>query len=719
MAQDNYMSKFKPSSYFFTDPSAITQVEVQAFGPKSADVYDLTARFTITETQAYAICKGAVLVQPQSNNANCVNLILRPYTQPIPGFNIKYFIYRGLKKSDFFSGNNVLPSSSGASDFIQKINESFSSFYTSTGQTAPTFEAKFIGYDPSKDDSLLLDDFFFKQSEYVESGGEFEEEGDMAFELPLIFEGASLGNFAAGERGIDVVLSYGDYKLPQPNSEFLFNLAYARSANAQISLTGLTDEFQKKLLKEQIFQFLDIAAFYGFHTGNGIVYLKSGTTATKKTGVAIYNDLLQSFYTKNKLYLYIQSDRTRSYDFYGNYAISDTNSNNLKIGIAENALAETVYGTDGWPVIVQSASQNHSNIENTLYLQLTTDNNVNTMLYGQIANIVNAQHNNFSNADDLALPNNPDGTAVGLTKILTLANPAVGPDGSKLNVVSFNILIYQGKVYQYKAGEELDENNQPVDVFASPNFFDDVFDQLDAEPLLKPNNDSSYSVLVSQRMKLINHYYNQTQYGISSVQTTRILDEIDTEDVNEPTLARVTYVSETVDTLNKSISLSGKISNDTKLSSSVSGGVITKKTYELPDPFYFDLIKITEGTQAINAPTLKTNDNTIPDKILLGLTLTEVENLVELVTSNLLVNAKIYLFDLFEDGSKLVSLENILYQKYKLGIVGEQNHNKPELFMPVQEIYVYSLDRKFHFTNNYSSNMKLQVKSDYTINKTL
>lgn len=63
MAQDSYISKFKPSSCFFTDPAAFTQAQAQAFGPKSADLYDLTARFTITEAKAYAICKGAVLVK--------------------------------------------------------------------------------------------------------------------------------------------------------------------------------------------------------------------------------------------------------------------------------------------------------------------------------------------------------------------------------------------------------------------------------------------------------------------------------------------------------------------------------------------------------------------------------------------------------------------------------------------------------------------------------
>src|SRR5680860_778530 len=83
----------------------LTQIQDHAFGPKpgdETDVFRVTSRFTATvDTSAYAIVKGKMMVQP-GVVAGTVNLILRPFTQPIPGFTpVKYIIYRGLKESDF------------------------------------------------------------------------------------------------------------------------------------------------------------------------------------------------------------------------------------------------------------------------------------------------------------------------------------------------------------------------------------------------------------------------------------------------------------------------------------------------------------------------------------------------------------------------------------------------------------------------------------------
>src|SRR5690349_2215162 len=100
---------FAPRSYFFTDPAAITQTEDQAFGPVSENKFRLTSNFTITGSgsPAYAVCKSVVFIQPQKGNDTKVNLILRPYSQPVSGINIKYFVYRGLNKTDFFNGLEV------------------------------------------------------------------------------------------------------------------------------------------------------------------------------------------------------------------------------------------------------------------------------------------------------------------------------------------------------------------------------------------------------------------------------------------------------------------------------------------------------------------------------------------------------------------------------------------------------------------------------------
>ncbi|MBS1520282.1 MAG: hypothetical protein JST50_04760 [Bacteroidetes bacterium] len=698
-------STFSPNSFFFTDPAAISQVEDQAFGPVSADEYRLTSKFTIAaNANAYAICTGVVLVQPTADSDK-VNLILRPFKQPITGLNIKYFIYRGLSIGDFFdsTNTNVIAADSNTSDFINKINASFAAYYTSTQQTAPDFLAKYIGFDEANQpDSMLISDLFFKIANYT-SG----TEDTHAFELPLITAGASLGQFVAGECGIDVVLDYGDYQLPTPNDQFVFDLSYARSAEASIDLTSETDDFKKKLLKEQIFQFLDVAAYYGFHYGNGVVQTSDGSGSTTNNKADAIYTLIQNFFTKNCLYLYIQSDRTRSYNFYGNYQISDTDTNNLKIGDTEDALNEVVYSSNGWPLMIINAPDGITDATSSLFLQFVTDNNDNTILYGQVAQIENATGNNFFSPDDLRQAPNTDGTTSNFTEIVQIANPVTGTDGSKTYVATFNILIYQGQTYDYVTGETTtDSNGNTINVTAQPAFFDDVFGELNATPIFKTTDSSSYSVVSSQRLKLINHFYNNVQYGASAVQTLIVNDVLDTGDSSNPSLNRVIYVSEAADTLNNTISVTGTVSADTQTFPTQSGTASGNETYQLPSSCYYNITVFTDDTDQINGLSINSTDNSISSKILLGLTKDENDLVKALNGDNSLTNVRLYLVALFDSGNELVSVENTIYQKFKAGVVGEDANGQLQLKLPDTDVNVYSLDQKYYFTKAYSDYMK-------------
>jgi hypothetical protein len=716
---------FAPQSHFFIDPSAFTQAQGEAFGPVSASEFRLTSQFTVSAaTRAYAVCKGVVLLQPQANAPGKVNLILRPFSQPLQKVNIKYFIYRGLNAADFISGTSVAPASAGSSAFLTKINADFASFYTSRNETVPPFLATYIGYEPGAPGTKYIDDYFFSLSTAEEVNGEVVEDEEEAFELPLADGGTWLGNFAAGSCGMDVVLSYGDYRLPEPNDEFRFDLAYARAMQASITLPAGTD-YQKKVLKEQIFQFLDIAAYYGFHTTSdaGRVILPQPTgEPVKKTGIAIYNDLLQHFHTKNRLYLYIQSDRGRSYNFYGNYFIGENSPNSLKIGATEATMAEAEYGTNGWPLMIIDSAQAHNEAVNTVYLQLVTDGNVNTALYGQLATLTSGT-NNFMNAEQLILPPDEEGELGPLTAFITLSNGNAGPSGAKVNTAGISLLIYQGVTSQFKAGVTVDDLGNPVDVMAVPNFFDDVFGEIDAQPLLVSSGSTSYCMTVSQKLGIVNQYYNRAQQGLSAVQTSRVHDTIETGET-PPTLARVTYITEAVDVLTNAVSVTGSTTNATTSSPSVTGSVSGSKTYQLPQPYYCELTLFTDSTKTITGLTLQTTDGSVPDKIILGITKTEHDRLKALVTANTLRNARLFLQDLFEDGNELVSAENMSYQKYKAGIVGETGEGGLELLLPEEEVMVYSVDRLVHFSEGYSKYivgkpatdlvLDLNVKLDFT-----
>jgi hypothetical protein len=701
-------------SHFFIESGGFSQNdETQSFGPVSPGEFRLTSKFTLASPKkAFSICKGVILVQPQTGDTTKVNLILRPYKQPFPGLNVKYFIYRGLQKSDFFTGTEpTIISGSGTSDFINKINTDFHAFNDNRKDAqnnpipVPAFTAKYIGYDTAILDSVLLSSLFFKESEFVAAGNTFDEKDN--FELPLIDIGKSLGNFAIGECGIDVVLNYGDYKHNFNNSEFVFNLEYARKAEAKITLAGTP--LEQKLQREQSTQFIDIAAFYGLYTSEGKVTVDVAGTKADKKGTAIYNEVINNFATKNNWYIYIQGDRTRSYDFYGDYKIiKGTGTANIKTGLLADpdtqvaAMTEGQYGTKGWPLMINTQEQATHPANNKLYLQLVTDNNNNAALYGQIANITNAQKDNFFNADGLRLPADANGNYSRLTTTVQLTTPAT-TDGK--NIANLSLLLYQGVSYDYKAGTTQDANGNTIPLNGQPNFFDDVFSLISAEPLLKLNDDSAFSKMTSEKLNLINQYYDKKQQGITAVQTLTVNDVIETGVEATPTLARVTYLTEAGDVMNNAVSTTGSTTPDTKTSASASGAVTKSKTYELPDPYYYNLKLFTDSTQTITGLELKTVDGSTPNKIILGLTKAENDSIKAKITDGL-KNPRLFLIDLFEDGNELLSPENIKYQKYKVAIVAENTNGSRELFSPATDLMVYSLDRKYHFSKGYSENMR-------------
>ena len=112
---------------------------------------------------------------------------------------------------------------------------------------------------------------------------------------------------------------------------------------------------------------------------------------------------------------------------------------------------------------------------------------------------------------------------------------------------------------------------------------------------------------------------------------------------------------------------------------------------------------------------LKKLDNSTSGKIILGITQAENEKLKELITNDS-KNPRLFLLDLFEDGSELISPENIKYQKYKVAIVIENPKGNNELKEPTDSLFVYSLDRNYHFSKSYSEYMpEQQFDSKYLI----
>src|SRR3954465_9964217 len=100
-------------SFFAAEADLPLQLATQAFGPVSGSTgtqYRLSSLFTESLTanpvMAHAVVSGKVLFLVSASGTSRYNIILRPSTQ-IPGLPaVKYFIYRGILKSDFLDGSN-------------------------------------------------------------------------------------------------------------------------------------------------------------------------------------------------------------------------------------------------------------------------------------------------------------------------------------------------------------------------------------------------------------------------------------------------------------------------------------------------------------------------------------------------------------------------------------------------------------------------------------
>lgn len=685
---------FTPISHFFTEPQSIAQSPGQSFGAIDENRFAVTSRFTSTGAMAYALCKSIVFIQPQSGNDQLVNIILRPYQQPITGFNIRYIIYRGLRKQDFFLGDQVLPETSAQTDFIRKINQSFNNFYGQNQSNKPPFSAKFIGFDPINQlENTTIDNYFFKVSELSENDLEKN-----AFELPLVQAGDSLGFFNAGSCGIDIVLGNGDFASDNITDQFAFDLAYARKNYATIELDAGTDQAQRKRIKEQASQFLDVAAFYGFHVTGGQVNTTINTVKSKLTGTSIYDQLVSKFDSKNKLYLYIQSDRGRSYNFYGHYNLQSQNTNNIKIdGI------DTNYGTLGWPIHIITSSQQHNQLNSQTKLQLVTDNNPQAMLYVRCGNLVNAVKNNFMDAKALqTLPAKDSQTEATYSADLLLENPATG-NNSKQLIASFNILVYQGISFNYMV-KDSSSPQLVVDKFYFRDFFDDTFDQLQAKSLFADQTQSEFEILSSQQIKLFRYEINSSKNGILAVQTLRVKDSI-SDDISGETQGRVTYLTEQVDLLHSVVEYADNLTIEGIGSSASATSTQSSTVYQLPGPYFYSIDNFTDGIENIKGLRLHATNDSLPLKIILGISDQENQRLLATIDQYLLVQPRIFMAEFNPLNNTVVSPQNISYRKYKLAITGEDAAGNLQLIFPEQDIIMYSLDNNYHFSQAYSQHM--------------
>jgi hypothetical protein len=130
-------------------------------------------------------------------------------------------------------------------------------------------------------------------------------------------------------------------------------------------------------------------------------------------------------------------------------------------------------------------------------------------------------------------------------------------------------------------------------------------------------------------------------------------------------------------------------------------------TYQLPSPF-FQLIKpFSDNAVTVSGIEINTSDGSVPNILLIGITLDEYNVICNLVAENSISNAGIHLRNFYEDDTAQTAGE-VTFEKFKLGVAGE-GQGQLRAYLPETDIVIYSLDRSCFFSPEYS---KYMTKSD-------
>lgn len=406
--------EYEPISHFFTDATQLAlpvagNLGTDAFGPvlgAETTKYRTTSIVRASGTnpvKVFAICDGQVLIQPQTGDDTKVNLILKPSESYAP-LKIKYFIYRGIRKSDLIgmAGSNAFladHNATDAPDFLKKLWNKFIAFNTSivdpsTGNPLPApteFQSSLIGYDESQSNSTIIEHCFTKK-----------DVSNPLYQVPLCSKGEHLGYFV-GEIGLDVVLDFGDYELQNQEELFRLNLNFAKLKNHVFDTSTISSSTATKVkrYKEHIHQFIDIAAFWGSHIECGTIKLHDNPSGIK-TNADIFNSIVSKYQTKNKIYVYIQGENNRSYNYYeATRKIFGFNTSGK------------LNDTSGWPILIEEIVLTTATTTfkegKGIQLEYNIDSAIPELERHVIVDII-SPNNVTSNFPLLTRPKNPSGT---------------------------------------------------------------------------------------------------------------------------------------------------------------------------------------------------------------------------------------------------------------------------------------------------------------------
>ncbi len=351
------------------------------FGPDRTNPttkFHVTTEFKLSqEAKAFACLPGKMIVQKSDSDANLVNVIIKPLSNKVFfGVSVRYFVYRGITLSSFFTESN------GTYTLLPKTNSNNSEFMKSFWD----FETKAKESFPNRPDPSPLNLGFGNSILETDPLGNLLLSGNRKIEeiflnktvadTCYVSEGTCIGNFTSSQNiGFEIVTNNA------LNPEL--NLYYLRKSSHTIDLSTInqSNEFIVRYTKDQILSFIDPPAFFGMffrpEIGMGIntaVYDSSGVKqkpVNRTIPGSLYSGVISKFNNKNRIYLDIRSEKGLSYNYYNTY--SD--------GIIINNGAPQPYGNNGWPIVFISTTTNLNEEKNYASFKLSTNENTKPVVH--------------------------------------------------------------------------------------------------------------------------------------------------------------------------------------------------------------------------------------------------------------------------------------------------------------------------------------------------
>jgi hypothetical protein len=302
--------------HFFCELTKLP-IESEAYGPVASNpdkLFNVGSKFISADViKAFACVEGQMIVHQASSNADLVNVIIKPKSLDT-AVHVKYFVYRGILKSSFFDGSNIVAKASDNTKFIAKLWAKWEADKQSNSNLQTLIPAD-IGYGLTTT-TLKIEDIF--------------NNTQTGFSSQVIAEGDWLGDFGTPDSiDFEIIVDTDHLDL---TLDFLAKPEYIIDIS---SMPETTDEekFSIRAKREEVLAFMDAAAFWGMYLLDG-VSIKTYNGLEEKSGGSmkkqeLYTTVLYKFLNKNRLYIDIRSERGYSYNFYDNY--NDSNGKSLKL----------------------------------------------------------------------------------------------------------------------------------------------------------------------------------------------------------------------------------------------------------------------------------------------------------------------------------------------------------------------------------------------------